>query len=545
MSEANLTGEAAQAVTADAGTDRLGAWIDWFESKLAWFDDRLNPILVKEARQALKSRQFSVTFILVLTAGWCWSIIGIAWMGPAVYWSAEGPSMFFGYFIILAFPLLAMVPYSAYRSLAAEREDRTHELLSITTLRPRQIVAGKLAGAVLQMLVYLSAISPCLAFTYLLRGIDIVTIGMILVYLVLGSLGLSMLCLLLATATTDKYQQVLASVGLVMGLVYTFFGACILASEMLSWSSGITDPEFWIANGALLTAYLSYFALCFLAAAAMLSFVGSNRSTGLRMAMVVQQMLFLGWMGAAWFSEGGDGVKEMLTATAVIVGLHWFVMGMFMTGEPARLSPRVMRDLPQSFLGRVFLTWFNPGPATGYMLAISSYAAVLPMMILALLTPHHLSTGDLENITLVSLLSGAYLTFYLGVGRWVLALFGQFGPLAPVTRVLVYAVLLFVGTIVPLTVQMTLPGFRYDGYTALQATNPFWTLAEAVDHTPTYDIWITLLIIGVAALVVFVLNLPAAAREVRQVRIAAPIRVVEETAPPPAPHVQSNPWDTD
>ncbi|MHB8953051.1 MAG: hypothetical protein ACYC4U_08710 [Pirellulaceae bacterium] len=34
----------------------------------------------------------------------------------------------------------------------------------------------------LQMLVYYSALSPCIAFTYLLRGVDIVTILLILFY---------------------------------------------------------------------------------------------------------------------------------------------------------------------------------------------------------------------------------------------------------------------------------------------------------------------------------------------------------------------------
>ena len=31
-------------------------------------------------------------------------------------------------------------------------------------------------------------------------------------------------------------------------------------------------------------------------------------------------------------------------------GLHWYAMGIFLIGEPERLSPRVRRDLPQSFL---------------------------------------------------------------------------------------------------------------------------------------------------------------------------------------------------
>ena len=51
------------------------AW-DRFESLLMRASDRLNPILVKEARQALRSRQFIFTFFLMLAAGWIWSIAG-------------------------------------------------------------------------------------------------------------------------------------------------------------------------------------------------------------------------------------------------------------------------------------------------------------------------------------------------------------------------------------------------------------------------------------------------------------------------------------
>ena len=35
------------------------------EQKLERWSERLNPILVKEARQALKSRQFTITFSLM------------------------------------------------------------------------------------------------------------------------------------------------------------------------------------------------------------------------------------------------------------------------------------------------------------------------------------------------------------------------------------------------------------------------------------------------------------------------------------------------
>ena len=43
--------------------------------------DWLNPILVKETRQALKSRQFVATFMLVLVSGWLISVFGVVVVG--------------------------------------------------------------------------------------------------------------------------------------------------------------------------------------------------------------------------------------------------------------------------------------------------------------------------------------------------------------------------------------------------------------------------------------------------------------------------------
>ena len=48
-----------------------------------------------------------------------------------------------------------------------------------------------------------------------------------------------------------------------------------------------------------------------------------------------------------------------------------------MTGESARLSPRTLRSLPQSFLGRALFTWFNPGSGTGYLFAVTNMLAIV------------------------------------------------------------------------------------------------------------------------------------------------------------------------
>ena len=181
-----------------------------------------NPILVKETRQALKSRQFLLTFLVILLACWIASFAVVAIAGLDVFYVASGGSMLFVYCTILAFPLMIVVPYSAYRSLASEQEDNTYDLLSITSLNSRQIVTGKLGSAVVQMLVYLSAVSPCIAFTFLLRGVDILTVVLLLCSYFFVSLGLSMAALLVGTMAKVRYTQALTSVLLVIGLLMTF-----------------------------------------------------------------------------------------------------------------------------------------------------------------------------------------------------------------------------------------------------------------------------------------------------------------------------------
>jgi hypothetical protein len=110
---------------------------------------------------------------------------------------------------------------------------------------------------------------------------------------------------------------------------------------------------------------------------------------------------------------------------------------------------------------------------------------------------------------------------------------------------LLQLLLVLLGTIVPFTIQLSSPELRHLAYSYLQITNPFWTLSEALGHWGvllTYDLlWV---ILPLAALLVFALNLPAIAQEVGQVRVAKPVRVEEEDARRTAPQpTRKDPWD--
>ncbi|MFO0528375.1 MAG: ABC transporter permease, partial [Planctomycetota bacterium] len=111
----------------------------WYDRCAAWLADRCSPILVKECRQALKSRQFLWTFLLLLLAVVAWSFWGLS-LTIGQPSEESGPLMLTGYLMILAVPLFLVVPFSTFRSLVSELETETMPLLTITTMTPYQIV---------------------------------------------------------------------------------------------------------------------------------------------------------------------------------------------------------------------------------------------------------------------------------------------------------------------------------------------------------------------------------------------------------------------
>ena len=509
----------------------------------------VNPILVKETRQALKSRQFTITFSVVLALGWMCTIFITAFLGPMVHVRPSGTDVFIWFYGILLLPMVLIVPFFAFRSLIAENEDNTYDLLSITTLSPRQIISGKLGSSLIQIVVYMSALAPCLAFTYLLRGIDVLMIGVILLYTFCGSLGLCVLCLFLATVTRDKFGQLILSVVVILGLAFVFFMSIALIGNLLFSSGGreLNDEWFWIGTAAMLTFYLANFALVYLAAAARLTFPSENRSTALRVAMVVEYLCIVAWMSFVWIDGGGD--REFLCGFLAFAAAFWYAMGVLMTGELPIFSRRVMRGLPQSFLGRILFTWFNPGPGTGYGFAVVSFLSAVVLVAMALLLGELGAIFSGGNTPPGAVLAGGfvlvcYLTIFLGVGKLVVAWLSRIFGTNTAVPILIHGMMLFFAMIIPAALDWTM--FGTSDFSLLHVTNPFWTTGEIMAgssmpvETPTI-----LILLTVVASAILLANWWSLKREMSYIRTSRPQRLVEddaEMAPPIEPE-RTNPWD--
>jgi ABC-type transport system involved in multi-copper enzyme maturation permease subunit len=279
---------------------------------------------VKETRQALKSRQFLITFSVVLCAALGWTVIGSLSMMPQIYTAPSAPRMLIGYYIVLAVPMMLVVPLAAYRSLEGEIDDGTFELLSITTLSPWQIVLGKMASAMLQMLLYFVALFPCVAYAYTLRGVDLPTTLSLLGALILVGSFLTIVALFFAPLAQSRS-------GRIVTLLFTM--VILLAAQFALGSSVIN--VIWVGNpmrvsesfyvGLFLTAIiLAGGHLLLTATAAQLTPVSENRSTTIRLSLLVftavmvgiaifmggRRQYFPGWTVVVGGQHDGGGTRK-------------------------------------------------------------------------------------------------------------------------------------------------------------------------------------------------------------------------------------------
>lgn len=504
--------------------------------------DRLNPILVKETRQSLKSRQFTLWFVLLLIGCWVTTIGAIAYVGPSIHYLSLGGRLLFIYYAILALPLMVVTPFSAYRSLSSEHEENTSDLLEVSSLSARQLVNGKLGSALLQIVIYLAALAPCIAFTYLLRGVELTTIALLLAYAVFASIGLSAVGLVIAAATRQKYAQVVMSVTFTGILFMAYSGILAAASEVISWDSRLIHSErnFWYQLG-LLSFFVTTFVVVYAAAISLTTFSAANRSTALRKAAFFQQTVFIAWV-AALVLQGMP--REGIVTAFVTAVIYWFSAGALMTGEAPLLSLRVRRTLPQSLLGRAFGTWFNPGSSSGYIFAVCN---VLTCATLAIIGCRYFAeVGNFSwqaGVKTIVLLSG-YLVAYLGLGQLTVVGLRRITEVSSLGAFLIQVLVTLGGSGLPFVVRTLNEQIRVADIASLTAPSPAWNVPRMLQGELSADMEITVMVAtGAVALAVFFINLTLAGHEARQLRVAAPKRVIEDDQEQHAVEPQAtNPW---
>lgn len=492
--------------------------------------DRLNPILVKETRQALKSRQFIITFMLLLTVAWLISVFGIIMNGPAIEYGSAGRMFFAFYAGVLGFAALFVVPFGAFRSMLNERDYNTFELLSISTLSPRQIVSGKLLSSLVQVLIYYSAIAPFIAFTSLLQGFDLPLVILILSLGLFWSLFVSTVAIMLSTLSKSRQWQAINTIGIIglllwqMGMSFAFGGAAL--SENIPFDS----EEFWWGMCSVLIGVSSYLLLAQQIAVSRLTFESDNRSSGIRIISTIQFCLI--WLGtlifAMWYGvtyiEG-----EAVFAFSVGSCLHLVIAGLVFSTESEFVSRRVRRSVPPSKFKRLLFAPWMPGGRRGLLLLTLHLAVLIAISCLPTwpqwfadnVMPLPVWDDWIGNaVTAMALYIFIYVGFGAAIGRWGQKLTPEFRPAHARVLTLMLSALAMIVPYLPM-----LLGFerRLNSSSLLFVTNPLTTLEKicysgsAWSNSTPQEASLLVYVLSIAAGFVLLLNLKAMIQGVSEV----------------------------
>ncbi|MBN1395837.1 MAG: hypothetical protein JW959_12515 [Pirellulales bacterium] len=339
--------------------------------------DRVNPVAVKEFRQAVQSKWVVVVFMLFL-------LINLAVVGGYLMLSPEagvspdgGRDIFQGLMAILLITCMAFVPaYTAIR-LSLERNDANIDLFFVTTITPGAIVRGKYFTAMALTLLIFSACMPFMVFTYLLRGIDLPTIFLILAIGFICCAAANAMGVFAGAVSGSWFIRGIVDVGVLIGLVYLAAGtiAMSVGATSFGWRTiGGGPAELWAIFATWLLIEALGIGLLYVLSVAMLSPKPSNRMLVPRL-YITGSWAATGVLALLWGLFVGDEYPVIGWMICCGAGLMFLMVASL--GERDNWSARVRRTIPHGPLSRLGAFLFYTGSAGGVAWCVLMFAATL------------------------------------------------------------------------------------------------------------------------------------------------------------------------
>lgn len=331
-----------------------------------WREWELNPIVIKELRQAVRSWAVTGMLLLFLTVLFISSIALLVFQAFDVgNEDVQLGSVMFSVFVtILAAASIFFIPLYAGIRVAAERQENNPDLFYVSTLSPARIILGKFLCSAYMVLLFFSACMPFMAFTNLLRGVDLPTIFFILFYLFLVVCVANMISIFLACIPVSRPFKILFAI---LGFIAFFpliFRVVFISVEFLHSGIGASmgGSIFWVGALTTLSICLATTGLFFVLAVALISPPSKNRGLPVRIYITLIWLLG-GLLNLVW-------VAKTKTPGAIAFWVDWtFVLMMFslvvVVSNSDHLSQRTRRTIPQSPFKRAFAFLFFNGAAGG------------------------------------------------------------------------------------------------------------------------------------------------------------------------------------
>lgn len=411
-------------------------------------DDAINPIVIKELRQAVRGR-FVVT---VITLSLVAQLIAVAVMVMTarinmadVNAQPVGNTAFMVLFTLLFTACIFFVPmYSGFR-MAAERSDTNVDLLFITTIRARTIVLGKLMTALALVCLLFSTSLPFLIFSYVLRGIDFLSIAFVLAFALIIIATQTTVALFLACIPASKPFKLLLALALFIGTFTLYAPTLAVTNEVMRMGVAAVyqDKDAMTLTIVFSGATLTFDAVLLVVTTAMIMPAAANRALPVRLALA--GLWCISAAGAAAVTVPARSVVPLGLWAAMQLGIITLVL-MSAIGERETWGPRVARTIPAAGLRRAAAFLFYSGAAGGTLWALGLMIATIAFYFAAGARSTALDDYETIGIHLINaaLCIAAYALTALLIRRTILA------RRVPPRLTWAIALLLFlVGAIVP------------------------------------------------------------------------------------------------
>lgn len=341
--------------------------------------DWINPVLLREYQQVVRSRMFAWVGVLWLLAQLLISLIYISLLEPAeAGLSLTGPGGQYFAWVIggLTVVFLLVLPVSTFNRVVRDRKEATLELLTISRITPLQIVFGFLLVAFAQVALFVLMSFPFVVFAYLFRGLELSTVLWSVYFLVLVALVANSASLTVAsfcrTPRITTVVRVLGGAGILfMGLpaAWSLLVALLYMRGSSGFPMGLPAEVSWLIVGLITLGVVLAVGLCVVISRSNLLFEAANRTTLPRVCVTVI-FLIAGAVvnGFAWFGTSRD--REIVYAFDIISFLLLLVYSLWILGESNQISLRMREGLPKTRLGRWLAFPYLPGRGSAFVYVI-------------------------------------------------------------------------------------------------------------------------------------------------------------------------------
>ena len=336
-----------------------------------WREWELNPIVLKELRQSVRSMTVAGMLVLFLVVLFFTNLAFLIDQSVNVAASEDlGGRIFPALIMILGIACLVFIPLFVGVRLGIERQDSNLDLLYVSTLSPGRIIRGKLFCGGYLTILFFSACLPFMAFSSLLRGVDLPTIFFIMLCMFLLVCAAIQAAIFLGCLPINRVLKGLLCLAGGGGLLGLSIGLTSMFEDMSRSGIGslLTEPEFLGGFATFVGVGLGAVLLLYFLSVGLISPESANRALPIRIYITILWALTgaicFGWtfhMATAMTSVGPIPLFIWSGFTYAVLGASLVVV----VSNHDQLSPRVRRAIPTQPVRRRLAFFFYNGAAGG------------------------------------------------------------------------------------------------------------------------------------------------------------------------------------